>query len=186
MCTRSRRPRGERLADRHRQASRHTCLCPRASMAGRGRTLRGPFTRSCALLSLHVRPGASVLYVRTTRTSLLRAVRTRSAGQLAPRRPVLYVRRTRPASAVPYVPRTVALQAPAWAWSGYGRAVAPSSRRMRRPRRGGMAMWRARRCTSSTSRSEGGGAARSCLEVRRPDQAAASVARCSRRRGREV
>eukprot|EP00964_Phaeocystis_antarctica_P116900 scaffold80755_cov61-Phaeocystis_antarctica.AAC.4 len=35
-------------------------------------------------LSLHVRPGASVLYVRATRTSLLRAVRTRGAGQLAP------------------------------------------------------------------------------------------------------
>eukprot|EP00964_Phaeocystis_antarctica_P108694 scaffold73241_cov52-Phaeocystis_antarctica.AAC.2 len=35
-------------------------------------------------LSLHVRPGASVLYVRATRTSLLRAVRTRGAEQLAP------------------------------------------------------------------------------------------------------
>ena len=43
-------------------------------------------------LSLHVRPGASVLYVRATRTSLLRAVRTRSAGQLALKRHALYVR----------------------------------------------------------------------------------------------
>ena len=46
-------------------------------------------------LSLHVRPGASVLYVRATRTSLLHAVRTRGAGQLAPRRHALYVRGTR-------------------------------------------------------------------------------------------
>ena len=63
--------------------------------------------------------GASVLYVRATRTSLLRAVRTRGAGQLAPRyryrRPqARYARRTRvPAPGVPYVPRTVAPQA-AW------------------------------------------------------------------------
>ena len=46
-------------------------------------------------LSLNVRPGASVLYVRATRTSLLHAVRTRGAGQLAPRRHALYVRGTR-------------------------------------------------------------------------------------------
>ena len=42
-----------------------------------------------------MRPGASVLYVRATRASLLRAVRTRGAGQLAPRRHALYVHRTR-------------------------------------------------------------------------------------------
>eukprot|EP00964_Phaeocystis_antarctica_P075460 scaffold46557_cov70-Phaeocystis_antarctica.AAC.2 len=42
-----------------------------------------------------VRPGASVLYVRATRASLLRAVRTRGAGQLAPRRHALYAHRTR-------------------------------------------------------------------------------------------
>eukprot|EP00964_Phaeocystis_antarctica_P160055 scaffold131386_cov69-Phaeocystis_antarctica.AAC.2 len=46
-------------------------------------------------LSLHVRPGAFVLYVRATRTSLLRAVRTRGAGQLAPSPHALHVRRTR-------------------------------------------------------------------------------------------
>ena len=34
-------------------------------------------------LSLHVRPGASVIYVLATRTSLLRAVRSRGEGQLA-------------------------------------------------------------------------------------------------------
>ena len=45
-------------------------------------------------LSLHVRPRASVLYVRATRTSLLRAVRTRGAGQLAPGPHALYVRGT--------------------------------------------------------------------------------------------
>ena len=38
----------------------------------------------CVGLSSHVRPGASVLHVRATRTSLLRAVRARGAGQLAP------------------------------------------------------------------------------------------------------
>ena len=38
----------------------------------------------CVGLSSHVRPGASVLHVQATRTSLLRAVRTRGAGQLAP------------------------------------------------------------------------------------------------------
>ena len=46
-------------------------------------------------LSLHVRPGASVLYVRDTRISLLRAIRTKGAGQLALKRHALYVRRTR-------------------------------------------------------------------------------------------
>ena len=90
LCTRSRRPRGERLADRHRQASRHTCSCPRASMAGRGRILRGPFTRSCALLSLHVRPGppyctyglrvlaSCVLYVPEAQGSLPRGAQERT------------------------------------------------------------------------------------------------------------
>ena len=35
-------------------------------------------------LSRHVRPGASVLYVRATRTGLPRTVRTRGTGRLAP------------------------------------------------------------------------------------------------------
>ena len=47
-------------------------------------TLRSMASTICDSLSLHVRPGASVLYVRATRTSLLRAVRTEGAGQLAP------------------------------------------------------------------------------------------------------
>eukprot|EP00964_Phaeocystis_antarctica_P098212 scaffold64255_cov46-Phaeocystis_antarctica.AAC.3 len=42
-------------------------------------------------LCRHVRPGASILYVRATRTGLLRGVRTEGAGQLAPRRHALYV-----------------------------------------------------------------------------------------------
>ena len=52
-------------------------------------------------LSLHVRPGPSVLYVRATRTSLLRAARTEGAGRLALRRAacpggsLLYARRAR-------------------------------------------------------------------------------------------
>ena len=46
-------------------------------------------------LSLHVRPRPSVLCVRTTCTRLLRAVRTRGTGQLDLRRHALYVRRTR-------------------------------------------------------------------------------------------
>ena len=52
---------------------------------------------SAFILSLHVRPGASVLHVRATPTSLLRAVlvRTRGTGQLAPERHALYVHRTR-------------------------------------------------------------------------------------------
>ena len=59
------------------------------------------------LLSLHVRPGASVLYVRVTRASLLRAVRTGSSGQRVPYG--TYTVRV-PASGVPHVPRTVAPQ----------------------------------------------------------------------------
>ena len=39
-------------------------------------TLRSMASTICDSLSLHVRPGASVLYVRATRSSLLRAVRT--------------------------------------------------------------------------------------------------------------
>ena len=68
--------------------------------------------RSSAVLA-HVRPGASVLYVRATRISLLRAVRTGGAGQLAlAGHHCTYAVRV-PASGVPYVPRTVAPQAAA-------------------------------------------------------------------------
>ena len=42
-------------------------------------------------LSSHVRPGASVLYVRATRTGLPRTVRTRGTGRLAPGPHALYV-----------------------------------------------------------------------------------------------
>ena len=61
----------------------------------------------CVGLSSHVRPGASVLHVQATRTSLLRAVRTRGAGQLVRHR--TYAARVR-ASGVPYVARTVTPQ----------------------------------------------------------------------------
>ena len=48
----------------------------------RRRPIQARATASGLQLSLHVGPGASVLYVRATRTGLLRAVRTRGAGQL--------------------------------------------------------------------------------------------------------
>ena len=65
----------------------------------------------CVGLSSHVRPGASVLPVRATRTSLLRAVRARGAGQLAPGPHARSVRRTHTSRSgvTTYVPRTVAL-----------------------------------------------------------------------------
>eukprot|EP00964_Phaeocystis_antarctica_P022723 scaffold12644_cov60-Phaeocystis_antarctica.AAC.1 len=60
-----------------------------------------------------------VLYVRATRTSLLRAARTRGTGQLAPKTHALTQGPTHctcavrvPASGVPYAPRTV------WCTSG--------------------------------------------------------------------
>ena len=64
-------------------------------------------------LSLHVLPGASVLYVRATRTGVLRAVRTGGAGQLAPCPPHTHTHTHRhcaygvraPASGVLNVPR---------------------------------------------------------------------------------
>ena len=45
-------------------------------------------------MTSHV-PGASVLYVRATRTSLLRAVRTQGSGQLGLGEGLPYVHRTR-------------------------------------------------------------------------------------------
>ena len=51
-----------------------------------------PTIRQAAALTT---PGASLLYVRGTRASLLRAVRTRGAGQLAPGPRARSVRRTR-------------------------------------------------------------------------------------------
>ena len=61
-----------------------------------------------------MRPGASVGYVRATRTSLPRWVRTgrRAACPQGPAYCTYWVRV--PASAVPYVPRTVATQVVDW------------------------------------------------------------------------
>ena len=59
-----------------------------------------------------MRPGASVGYVRATRTSLPRWVRTGGTGRPAPGHHALYVlgTRARLGRTVPYVPRAVATQ----------------------------------------------------------------------------
>ena len=75
------------------------------------RGMEGGEDRRGAELTRTVRPAASVGYVRATRTSLPRWVRTgrRAACPQGPAYCTYWVRV--PASAVPYVPRTVAPQA---------------------------------------------------------------------------